>query len=181
MFGGAEGKSHAIQYRHLGRSASTRDRTPPTSRLECPVSPTHQTSLDTVRTSTTRSLTVRPVLALIAFPVVGFGWALLYVSLISRVLDRGSLALAAAIVMLPVLGLAAGLLWIALVWGVERRTNRLGVVPRLLLTIPIALVLGLLLAGPRGFTLAPGAELFNVVLIIVLSTGALAYSWLARW
>ena len=145
-------------------------------RMEPSLSPTHRASHDANRT------TLRAILALFAFPVVGFGWALGYVFLIGSILDRGSLAFAATIVMLPILSLVAGVLWIVLVRGVEWRSNgRLPTPRRLLLTIPVALVLGFLLAGPRGFTLAPGAEMINIALMIVLSTGAIAYSWLARW
>jgi hypothetical protein len=109
----------------------------------------------------------------LAFPIAGFIWSIAYLFLMGRVLERADLAMVGAIVTFPFYGLACGLVWMAAVAFVERDGARLSAIRALALALGLSLIAGLFVAGPRGFTLAPGAELFNFFLLLIVCTGAL--------
>lgn len=123
---------------------------------------------------------MRPVLPLLAFPIVGFLGAIPYIFLIGRVLGRGDLALVAAIVVLPIFATVCGVIWWLSLGFLERRGEAWSGGKRLLLAAVVALLAGIVLAGPRGFTLAGGSELVNWALLLVVSAGALLYGWMTR-
>lgn len=116
---------------------------------------------------------MRRILGLLAFPVAGFVWAIGYLFLMGRVLDRGSLALVGAVITFPLFGFVCGLAWIGAVALLERGGMRLTATRATGLALCVALLAGLLVSGPRGFTLAPGSELFNVFLLLIAGSGAL--------
>ena len=115
---------------------------------------------------------MRRMVGVLAFPIAGFIWSIAYLFLMGRILDRGDLAMVGAIVTFPFYGLACGLVWMAAVAFLEREGVRLSAVRALALAFGLSLVAGLFVAGPQGFTLAPGAELFNIFLLLIVCTGA---------
>lgn len=116
---------------------------------------------------------MRKIVALLAFPIAGFVWSIGYLFLMGRILGRGDLAMVGAVVTFPAFGFACGLVWLATIALLERRGMRLSPPRAMGLALFVALIAGLVLTGPRGFTLAPGAELFNVFLLLIVGTGAL--------
>ena len=119
---------------------------------------------------------MRSVLALLLFPLVGLVGAIGYVFLIGRVLGRGDLALVGAIVTLPVFTLLCGILWFGLLRWLEGKAGRqMGTAGALVLSAGVAVTFGLVVVGPRGFTLAGGAELINFSLLVLVAIGALLH------
>jgi hypothetical protein len=115
---------------------------------------------------------LRRIFALLAFPIAGFVWSIGYLFLMGRILGRGDLAMVGAVVTFPVFGFACGLVWLTSIAFLERGGTRLSALRAIGLALCVAVIAGLVLTGPRGFTLAPGAELFNVFLLLIVGTGA---------
>jgi hypothetical protein len=119
---------------------------------------------------------MRTVLALLLFPLVGFVGSIGYVLLIGKVLGRGDFVLFAAVFVFPVLTLVCGALWLAIVRLWESRSQRHTSTMRAVgVSIAVALACGLVIAGPRGFTLAGGSELVNVFLLVTVPIGAVLH------
>lgn len=116
----------------------------------------------------------REVLSLLLiFLPIGILGAIGYIFFIGRILGRGDLALVGALFTLPLFILVCGAIWLTALTLLDRRRGQpLALGSSTLLALGVALLFGLVVAGPRGFTLAGGSELVNVALLLFVGIAA---------
>ena len=115
---------------------------------------------------------VGALLGLAGFLAIGVVAGFAYLIMMGTVLGRRGIENVGAIVTLPMFALFAGVLWIAVDGLVSRRSGPIAPARALLYGAALGLLLSLLIAGPRGFTLAGGSTLVSYFLIVVAAGGA---------
>ncbi len=120
------------------------------------------------------------LLGLVAFFLTGVIGGFAYVLLMAQGFGRRGLEDVGAIAFMPILGLAIGVLWLALNWFLTRRSGPLPSGRAALYGAVLGLAVGMLLAGPRGFTPAGGSALVNYFTIGIGALGAWLHCLLAR-
>lgn len=120
------------------------------------------------------------LLGLVGFFLTGVVFGFGYLFLMGSVLGRRGIENVGAIVTFPMLGLFMGAAWIAAAYFLARRTGRAIPAGRAALYGALmGLIVGLLMAGFRGFTMAGGSTLFNYFTIGIGAMGAWLHSLLA--
>jgi hypothetical protein len=126
---------------------------------------------------TTSDKIVSSVIGVVAFLTTGVVTGILYIIVVGKILDRGGdgFGLVGAIVMFPLFITFAGLGWLVL-WHLH--TWKLGLMPtgRVIVgSVLFGLLISLVIAGPRGFTMHGGSTLINYFLIGGTLVGALGH------
>ena len=127
-----------------------------------------------------QSFLLAGLFGLLGFFLIGIVCGFANVFLMAQVFGQRGLENVGAIAVMPVLALVLGALWLALDWFLTRRSGPTSPGRAALYGGLLGLVLGLLMAGPRGFTPTGGSALFNYFTIAIGATGAWLHRLLAR-
>jgi hypothetical protein len=117
------------------------------------------------------------ILGLVVFFLVGVVVGIAYIVIVGNILGRGGdgFGLVAALFSFPLFGTMCGVAWIA-VWLVHHRfAGPMSQQRSLAASAVLALLVALVIAGPRGFTMAGGSTLFNYFLIALVVAAARAH------
>lgn len=123
------------------------------------------------------------LLGLVLWLAIAIGVTIAYILIVTRVfgVTGGPFGLAAALISFPLMIMFfAGGGWLP-VWLFHRhKWGKMSHGRVLLLSLAGGLILSLLIAGPRGFTLAGGSELVNYALTAGVVLGAFAHNAVAE-
>jgi len=120
------------------------------------------------------------LLGLVVFLFTGVLTGIAYLVIVGTLLDKGGdgFGLVGALFSFPIFALFGGGIWIVirLLHDWKRGPMSLGL--SMLLAGIFGLLMALVLAGPRGFTMHGGSTLFNYFIMVMVFIGALAHHFL---